>query len=213
MTRVILVEDSTLLREGLVRLLGEDGHEVLAALPDAERLEEEVVQHAPDIVLLDIRLPPTHRDEGVRAAIELRRSHPGVGVLLLSQYVESTYASELLATGARGIGYLLKDRVTDLSQLHDAVERVAAGGAALDPILIEHLLRARTDGLARLSAREREVLALMAEGRSNGAIAARLVLSAGGVEKHVTSILSKLGLEESPEAHRRVLAVLRYLQA
>ena len=213
MTRVVLVEDSTLLREGLVRLLEEDGHEVLAAVGDAEGLTEVVERTEPEVALLDIRLPPTHRDEGVRAAIALRRSHPATGVLLLSQYVESTYASELLATGASGVGYLLKDRVTDLAQLHDAIERVAGGGTVLDPTLVERLLAARTDGLQRLTPREREVLALMAEGRSNTAIAARLVVTAGAVEKHVTSILGKLGLEESPEAHRRVLAVLRYLDA
>jgi DNA-binding NarL/FixJ family response regulator len=208
--RVVVVEDSTLLREGLVRLLDEDGIEVLAAVGDAEGLPALVEQRRPDVVLLDIRLPPTHRDEGVQAAVALRRTRPDVGVLLLSQYVESTYASELLASGARGVGYLLKDRVTDLAQLHDAVERVAAGGTVLDPTLVEHLMRARTD--PRLTPRERQVLALMAEGRSNAAIAARLVVGQGAVEKHVTSIFGKLGLEESPEAHRRVLAVLRHLQ-
>ncbi|RIX30571.1 response regulator transcription factor [Amnibacterium setariae] len=209
--RVVVVEDSTLLREGLVRLLEEDGIEVLAAVGDAERLPAIVNERRPDVVLLDIRLPPTHRDEGVQAAVALRRTRPDVGVLLLSQYVESTYAGELLASGARGVGYLLKDRVTDLAQLHDAVERVAAGGTVLDPTLVERLLRARSD--PRLTPREREVLALMAEGRSNAAIAARLVVGQGAVEKHVTSIFGKLGLEESPEAHRRVLAVLRYLDA
>lgn len=211
--RVVLVEDSTLLREGLVRLLQEDGVEVLAAVGDAEGLTALVERLRPTVVLLDIRLPPTHRDEGVRAAIALRKAVPDAGVLLLSQYVESTYASELLATGARGVGYLLKDRVTDLAQLHDAVERVAAGGTVLDPTLVEHLLRARADPLARLTPREREVLALMAEGRSNTAIAARLVVTPGAVEKHVTSILGKLGLEAQPDAHRRVLAVLRFLDA
>lgn len=211
--RVILVEDSILLREGLVRLLREDGVEVLAAVPDAEGLDELVVRLDPDVVLLDIRLPPTHRDEGVRAAIALRRTHPRVGVLLLSQYVESTYASELLAAGTRGVGYLLKDRVTDLAQLHDAVETVAGGGTVLDPTLIEQLFRARADPIGRLTPREREVLQLMAEGRSNAAIAALLVVTPGAVEKHVTSILGKLGLEASPDAHRRVLAVLRFLRA
>lgn len=213
MTRVVLVEDSTLLREGLVRLLREGGAQVLAAVGDAEDLPATVTRLRPDVVLLDIRLPPTHRDEGVRAAIALRRSDPSIGVLLLSQYVESTYASELLAAGTSGVGYLLKDRVTDLTQLHDAVERIAAGGTVLDPALVEHLLRARADPLRRLTPREREVLQLMAEGRSNAAIAARLVVTPGAVEKHVTSILGKLGLEESPDAHRRVLAVLRVLDA
>lgn len=211
--RVVLVEDSTLLREGLVRLLEEVGFEVLAAVGDAEQLLDTVARLRPDVVLLDIRLPPTHRDEGVRAAIALRGAAPDVGVLLLSQYVESTYARELLAAGARGVGYLLKDRVTDLAQLSDAVERVAAGGTVLDPTLVQHLLLARSDPLTRLTPREREVLGLMAEGRSNGAIAARLVVGQGAVEKHVTSIFGKLGLEESPEAHRRVLAVLRFLDA
>lgn len=210
--RVILVEDSILLREGLVRLLREDGVEVLAAVDDAEGLDELVARVRPDVVLLDIRLPPTHRDEGVRAAIALRRTHPGVGVLLLSQYVESTYASELLAAGTQGVGYLLKDRVTDLAQLHDAVETVAGGGTVLDPTLIEQLFRIRADPIGRLTPREREVLRLMAEGRSNAAIAARLVITPGAVEKHVTSILGKLGLEASPDAHRRVLAVLRFLR-
>lgn len=211
--RVILVEDSILLREGLVRLLREDGVEVLAAVADAECLDELVARLVPDVVLLDIRLPPTHRDEGVRAAIALRRTAPQVGVLLLSQYVESTYASELLAAGTRGVGYLLKDRVTDLAQLHDAVETVAGGGTVLDPTLIEQLFRTRADPIGRLTPREREVLQLMAEGRSNAAIAARLVITPGAVEKHVTSILGKLGLEASPDAHRRVLAVLRFLRA
>lgn len=211
--RVVLVEDSTLLREGLVRLLEEVGFEVLAAVGDAEGLQGVVTRLHPDVVLLDIRLPPTHRDEGVRAAIALQSAAPEVGVLLLSQYVESTYARELLAGGARGVGYLLKDRVTDLAQLADAVERVAAGGTVLDPTLVQHLLLARADPLTRLTPREREVLGLMAEGRSNGAIAARLVVGQGAVEKHVTSIFGKLGLEESPEAHRRVLAVLRFLDA
>ena len=211
-TSVVLVEDSTLLREGLVRLLDEDGVRVLAAVQDATTLDELVGRLHPDLVILDIRLPPTHRDEGVRAAIALRRDRPAVGVLLLSQYVESTYATELLAAGTRGVGYLLKDRVTDLAQLHDAVQTIAAGGTVLDPLLVEHLLRARTAPLVRLTPREREVLQLMAEGRSNTAIAARLVVSAGAVEKHVTSILSKLDLEASPDAHRRVLAVLRFLE-
>lgn len=211
--RVVVVEDSTLLREGLVRLLDEAGIHVLAAVGDAEGVPALVEEVRPDVVLLDIRLPPTHRDEGVRTAVALRRTRPDVGVLLLSQYVESTYASELLTSGARGVGYLLKDRVTDLAQLSDAVERVAAGGTVLDPDLVAHLLRARADPLSRLTPREREVLALMAEGLSDAAVASRLVVSQGAVEKHVTSILGKLGLEESPEAHRRVLAVLRFLDA
>jgi DNA-binding NarL/FixJ family response regulator len=212
--RVVVVDDHPMFRLGLAAALDQmDGIELVGEAERTAEVDAVVTAAGPDVVLLDIRLPPTHRDEGVRAAVALRRTHPGTGVLLLSQYVESTYATELLAAGARGVGYLLKDRVTDLAQLHDAVERIAEGGTVLDPTLVEHLLRARVDPLAALTPREREVLALMAEGRSNTAIAARLVVSNGAVEKHVTSILGKLGLESSPEAHRRVLAVLRFLDA
>jgi DNA-binding NarL/FixJ family response regulator len=211
--RVVTVEDSTLLREGLVRLLAEAGFETVAALGDAEALEEAIDRTEPDVVLLDVRLPPTHRDEGVRAALRLRRSHPSVAVLLLSQYVEATYARELLASGSEGIGYLLKDRVTDLAQLRRAIEQVASGGTVLDPKMVEEMLRSRADPLARLTPRETQVLRAMAEGRSNSAIASALVISPGAVEKHVTSIFGKLGLEESSAAHRRVLAVLQFLGA
>jgi len=211
--RVAIVEDSTLLREGLVRLLAEAGFETVAALGDATTLEQTIPATAPDVVVLDVRLPPTHRDEGVRAAIRLRSAHPGVAVLLLSQYVETTYARELLAAGSEGIGYLLKDRVTDLEQLRLAIEQVAAGGTVLDPKMVEEMLRARADPLARLTPRETQVLRAMAEGRSNAAIAEALVVSPGAVEKHVTSIFGKLGLEESSAAHRRVLAVLQFLGA
>jgi DNA-binding NarL/FixJ family response regulator len=211
--RVAIVEDSTLLREGLVRLLAEAGFETVAALGDATTLEPMIVATAPDVVVLDVRLPPTHRDEGVRAAIRLRSAHPEVAVLLLSQYVETTYARELLAAGSEGIGYLLKDRVTDLEQLRLAIEQVAAGGTVLDPKMVEEMLRARADPLARLTPRETQVLRAMAEGRSNAAIAEALVVSPGAVEKHVTSIFGKLGLEESSAAHRRVLAVLQFLGA
>jgi DNA-binding NarL/FixJ family response regulator len=209
--RVAIVEDSTLLREGLVRLFAEAGFETVAALGDATALEATIASTGPDVVVLDVRLPPTHRDEGVRAAIRLRSVHPEVAVLLLSQYVETTYARELLAAGSGGIGYLLKDRVTDLEQLRLAIEQVAAGGTVLDPKMVEEMLRARADPLARLTPRETQVLRGMAEGRSNTAIAAALVISPGAVEKHVTSIFGKLGLEESAAAHRRVLAVLQFL--
>ncbi|HEV7622741.1 MAG TPA: response regulator transcription factor [Amnibacterium sp.] len=211
--RVAIVEDSTLLREGLVRLLAEAGFEAVAALGDATGLDRTIIDAAPDVVVLDVRLPPTHRDEGVRAAIALRSAHPEVAVLLLSQYVETTYARELLAAGSGGIGYLLKDRVTDLEQLRRAIEQVAAGGTVLDPKMVEEMLRARADPLARLTPRETQVLRGMAEGRSNAAIAESLVVSPGAVEKHVTSIFGKLGLEESSGAHRRVLAVLQFLGA
>lgn len=211
--KVAIVEDSTLLREGLVRLLAEAGFETVAALGDATTLEQAIASSAPDVVVLDVRLPPTHRDEGVRAAIRLRSAHPEVAVLLLSQYVETTYARELLAAGSGGIGYLLKDRVTDLEQLRLAIEQVAAGGTVLDPKMVEEMLRARADPLARLTPRETQVLRAMAEGRSNTAIAEALVVSPGAVEKHVTSIFGKLGLEESSAAHRRVLAVLQFLGA
>jgi DNA-binding NarL/FixJ family response regulator len=211
--QVAIVEDSTLLREGLVRLLAEAGFETVAALGDATTLGATIAATGPDVVVLDVRLPPTHRDEGVRAAIGLRSAHPGVAVLLLSQYVETTYARELLAAGSGGIGYLLKDRVTDLEQLRRAIEQVAAGGTVLDPKMVEEMLRARADPLARLTPRETQVLRGMAEGRSNAAIAEALVVSPGAVEKHVTSIFGKLGLEESSAAHRRVLAVLQFLGA
>ena len=211
--RVAIVEDSTLLREGLVRLLAEAGFETVAALGDATTVERTVAETAPDVVVLDVRLPPTHRDEGVRAALRLRAAHPTTAVLLLSQYVEATYARELLASGSEGIGYLLKDRVTDLDQLRRAIEQVAAGGTVLDPKMVEEMLRARADPLARLTPRETQVLRAMAEGRSNAAIAEALVISPGAVEKHVTSIFAKLGLEESAAAHRRVLAVLQFLGA
>jgi DNA-binding NarL/FixJ family response regulator len=211
--RVAIVEDSTLLREGLLRLLAEAGFETVAALGDAERLPEVLDREAPDVVLLDVRLPPTHRDEGVRAALRLRAAHPTTAVLLLSQYVEATYARELLAAGSAGVGYLLKDRVTDLDQLRRAIEQVADGGTVLDPKMVEEMLRARADPLATLTPRETQVLRAMAEGRSNAAIAESLTISPGAVEKHVTSIFGKLGLEESSAAHRRVLAVLQFLGA
>jgi DNA-binding NarL/FixJ family response regulator len=209
--RIVLAEDSVLLREGLVRLLGEAGFETAAALGSAEGLGAVVDELRPDVVVLDVRMPPTFRDEGVRAAIELRRGHPDVGILLLSQYVEGTYAAELLAAGG-GVGYLLKDRVASIDELRDAVNRVAEGGTVLDPQVVRELLGRRKDPLETLTPRERDALQLMAEGRTNSGIAAALFIGVGAVEKHVTSIFTKLGLEDSGSDHRRVLAVLAWLQ-
>ena len=211
MVRVAVADDSVLLREGLVRLLGEAGHEVVGAYPDAEQLLAAVDAVAPQLVVLDVRMPPSFRDEGVRAALQLRASHPGIGILLLSQYVEAVYAQELLGTGAGRVGYLLKDRVASLAELDDAVTRIAAGGTVLDPEVVAQLLGRRRDPIAALTPREREVLHLMAEGRSNPAIAGALTIGLGAVEKHITSIFAKLGLEETGSAHRRVLAVLTWL--
>ncbi|HYK34105.1 MAG TPA: response regulator transcription factor [Streptosporangiaceae bacterium] len=215
--RVVVAEDSAVVRAGLVEVLADRGLTVAAAVGDAESLLAAVAEHNPDVAVVDVRMPPGYTDEGVRAAIEIRRGHPGVGVLVFSQYVETRYAADLLGAGigrgAAGVGYLLKDRVADVSEFIDALGRVAAGGTALDPEVVTQLLGAsrRTDGLADLTAREREVLALMAEGRSNGAIAAKLFVSERAVEKHVSNIFSKLGLAPSDADHRRVLAVLRYL--
>ncbi|TFB46543.1 response regulator [Cryobacterium tagatosivorans] len=210
--RLVLAEDSVLLREGLARLFDEAGFETLAAYGDADALLADVDRLRPDLAVLDVRMPPTFRDEGVRAALELRRRLPGIGILLLSQYVEGTYAQELLAAGDGGLGYLLKDRVASLEELKDAVRRISAGGTVLDPQVVRELLARRTDPLASLTPREREVLGLMAEGRTNGGIASALVIGVGAVEKNVTSIFQKLGLEDSGSDHRRVLAVLRFLQ-
>jgi len=210
--RVVVADDSVLLREGLVRLLEEIGVDVVGAYGDADSLLAALADDAPDVALLDVRMPPTHRDEGVRGAIEARRRRPDLAILLLSQYVEVAYAQELLAAGSGGIGYLLKDRVTSLDELRDALQRVAAGGTVLDPQVVQQLLGRRGDPLAALTPREREVLALMAEGRTNAAIAAQLVIGTGAVEKHVTSIFQKLLLEDSGTDHRRVLAVLAFLQ-
>jgi DNA-binding NarL/FixJ family response regulator len=213
--RVVIAEDSALLREGLVRLLEDRGYEVAAAVGDAGSLLAAVSEHHPDVVVTDIRMPPTQTDEGLRAAAELRRQHPEVGVLVLSQYIETTYATALLAGNAGGVGYLLKDRVADAAEFADAVERVAAGGTALDPEVVTKLMRAsrQIGGLGGLTPREREVLELMAEGRSNAAIAEAMVISSGAVEKHVASIFGKLGLPLSEADNRRVLAVLQYLRA
>ena len=213
--KLVVADDSVLLREGLVRLLEEAGFEVVGQAGDAEDLLRKVKAHKPDAAIVDVRMPPTHTDEGIRAAQEIRAELPGVGVLVLSQYVEETYARELLADDAAGIGYLLKDRVSDIDTLTDAVRRVAAGGSALDPEVVSGMLgRSREDDpLDALTPREREVLGLMAEGRSNSAIAEQLVVTDRAVEKHVTSIFSKLDLDATPEDHRRVLAVLKFLEA
>jgi DNA-binding NarL/FixJ family response regulator len=213
--RVVIAEDSALLREGLVRLLEDRGYEVAMAVADAGSLLAAVAEHHPDVVVTDIRMPPTHTDEGLRAAAELRKHHPEVGVLVLSQYIETTYATALLAGNAGGVGYMLKDRVADAAEFADALERVAAGGTALDPEVVTKLMRAsrQVGGLGALTPREREVLELMAEGRSNAAIAEAMVISPGAVEKHVASIFGKLGLRSSEADNRRVLAVLQYLRA
>jgi DNA-binding NarL/FixJ family response regulator len=211
--RVVIAEDAAVMREGLIGLLADRGHQVCAAVADADALVTAVVEHRPDVAVVDIRMPPTHTDDGLRAALRMRRDHPGTGVLVFSQYIETRYAAQLLAGDAAGVGYLLKDRVADVAEFVDALTRVGTGGTALDPEVVSQLLRAsrRTDGLAALTRREREVLALMAEGRSNAGIAAALVVSGGVVEKHVASIFGKLGLPQSEGDNRRVLAVLRYL--
>ena len=211
--RVVIAEDAVVFREGLVRLLEDRGHEVCAAVGDGEELLAAAAAHRPDVAVVDIRMPPTHTDEGLRAALQLRRDHPGTGVLVFSQYIETRYAARLLQGNAAGVGYLLKDRVADVAEFADALSRVAAGGTALDPEVVSQLLGAgrHAQGLAALTPREREVLALMAEGRSNAGIAAALVVSGGAVEKHVANIFGKLGLPPSEGDNRRVLAVLRYL--
>ena len=213
--RVVLAEDSVLLREGLVQLLRTEGVDVVAAVEDAGALLRATDEHAPDLVLTDVRMPPTFTDEGLRAAIVVRTQHPGTAVLVLSQYVEESYAAELLGGRARGVGYLLKDRVGDVDEFVTTLRRVAAGGTAVDPEVVSQLLsRARRDDpLEGLTPRELEVLQLMAEGRSNTAIAARLVVTDKAVEKHVSNIFAKLGLPPDTGDHRRVLAVLRHLEA
>jgi DNA-binding NarL/FixJ family response regulator len=212
--RVVIAEDLALLREGMARLLTDNGFEVVAAVADADALVHAVLRERPDVAIVDIRLPPSFRDEGLRAALGLRRSSPETAILVVSQYVEHTYAAELLAeAGAGGVGYLLKDRVLDVSDFVDAVRRVASGGTALDPEVVAQLVGGRGAWpLDQLTPREREVLELMAEGRSNAAIASSLVLSVGAVEKHIASIFQKLRLAPSDTDHRRVLAVLEYLR-
>jgi DNA-binding NarL/FixJ family response regulator len=211
---VVIAEDSAILRDGLVQLLTDRGFAVSRVVGDAVSLEQAVAEDPPDVAVVDIRMPPTFTDEGLRASLSLRRNHPNVGILVFSQYVETRYAAELLAGGAARIGYLLKDRVADVSDFVDALVRVASGGTALDPEVVTQLMGAsrRTETLAGLSSREREVLALMAEGRTNSAIASSLVISEGAVEKHVANIFSKLNLHASSTDHRRVLAVLKYLE-
>jgi DNA-binding NarL/FixJ family response regulator len=210
--RVVIAEDSVLLREGLARLLDEAGFEVVEAVADAEQLLRSVAEQTPDVVVADVRMPPTHTDEGLRAALVIRQRWPKTAVLVLSQYVEERYATELLAGDTRGVGYLLKDRVADVDEFVAALRRVGNGGAALDPEVVSHLLlRGRRRPLDALTPREQEVLKLMAEGRSNTAIASALVVTDGAVEKHVSSIFTKLGLTPTDTDHRRVLAVLSYL--
>jgi len=217
--RAVIVEDSVLLREGIVALLRENGIDVVAQAEDGPGLERIVSGHKPDVAICDVRLPPTFSDEGLRAAIEARSRHPGLGVLVVSQYVEPVYTAELLASGEAGVGYLLKERVGEVRAFIEAVQRVADGGTALDREVVAELMRARTAGgapdtaLDELTPREREVLELMAEGRSNAAVARALVVSGGAVEKHVRNIFAKLDLPASNDDHRRVLAVLAYLRA
>jgi DNA-binding NarL/FixJ family response regulator len=217
--RVVIAEDSAVVRAGLVEILADRGHDVVAAVGDADALRAAVAEHRPDVTVVDVRMPPDYTDEGVRAAIAIRRDHPGTGVLVFSQYIETRYAADLLGAasggGAAGVGYLLKDRVADVGEFVEALSRVAAGGTALDPEVVTQLLGAsrRTDGLAALTARERDVLALMAEGRSNAAIAETLVVTERAVEKHISNIFTRLGLAPSDTDHRRVLAVLRYLES
>jgi DNA-binding NarL/FixJ family response regulator len=213
--RIVIAEDSVLLQEGLVRFLTEQGHHVVAAVGDATSLLGAVDEQRPDLAVVDVRMPPTHTDDGLRAALEIRRRWPDVAILVLSQYVEEQYASELLADDRGGLGYLLKDRIADVGEFQAAVGRVGSGATVLDPEVVAQILARsrRQDPLARLSPREREVLGLMAEGRSNSAIAAELVVSDGAVEKHVSNIFSKLDLPPAANDHRRVLAVLRWLES
>jgi DNA-binding NarL/FixJ family response regulator len=211
---VVIAEDAAMMRDGLVRLLTDHGHDVAAAVGDPDALRAAVGHHRPDVAIVDIRMPPTHTDEGLRAALDIRRDHPGVGVLVFSQYIETRYAARLLANHAGGVGYLLKDRVADIGDFLDALGRVAAGGTALDPEVVGQLMRANhSSDLAALTPREREVLALMAEGRSNAGIAGALVVTASVVEKHAASIFAKLGLPAAAADNRRVLAVQRYLRS
>jgi DNA-binding NarL/FixJ family response regulator len=212
--RVVIAEDSVLLREGVARILADSGFEVVGQAGTAHELMLKVRSYSPDVAIVDIRMPPTHTDEGLQAAHEIREKHPGVGVLVLSQYIEPAYAMELLAESAEGVGYLLKDRISDVQEFSDAVRRVADGGSALDPQIVSQLVGRRRgdDPLGELTPREREVLGLMAEGRSNQGIAERLVVTERAVEKHVTSIFSKLKLPAATADHRRVLAVLAYLR-
>jgi DNA-binding NarL/FixJ family response regulator len=209
--RIVIAEDSVLLREGLARLLVDAGHDVVAATGDAETFLRAVAAQRPDVVVVDVRMPPTFTDEGLRAALVVRQQWPAVGVLVLSQYVEERYATELLSDRGGGVGYLLKDRVADVGDFIDALRRVGEGGSVLDPEVVAQLLARSRNPLATLTPRERRVLGLMAEGRSNAAIAAALSIGTAAVEKYINSIFSKLGLPPTDSDHRRVLAVLRYL--
>jgi DNA-binding NarL/FixJ family response regulator len=211
--RVVIAEDLALLREGIAALLNDAGDDVVATVGDADALLEAASDHVPDLAIIDVRMPPTQTDEGIRAAVELRRRQPDVAILILSQYVEERYATDLLTGGSHGVGYLLKDRVADVGEFLAAARRVAAGGTAIDPEVISQLLsrRRRTDLLDEPTPREREVLALMAEGHANPAIAERLVVTGGAVEKHVRNVFLKLRLPPTDQQHRRVLAVLTYL--
>ena len=216
--RVVIAEDSAVVRAGIAEILADRGHEVVAAVGDADGLRAAVAQSQPDVAIVDVRMPPGHTDEGLRAAIEIRRDHPEVGILVFSQYVETRYAADLLGMrsgGAAGVGYLLKDRVANVGEFIDALSRVAAGGTALDPEVVSDLLAASRHGgaLAALTGREHDVLALMAEGRSNSGIAGHLLVSERAVEKHISNIFTKLGLPPSDADHRRVLAVLAYLRS
>ena len=211
--RIVIAEDAAVIRAGLIEILSDRGHEVVAAVGDADSLQAAVAEHTPDVAVIDVRMPPGYTDEGLRAAIAIRREHPTVGILVFSQYVETRYAADLLRTRSGGVGYLLKDRVANVAEFTDAITRVAAGGTALDPEVVTDLLNAarNSTALAGLTEREHDVLALMAEGRSNSAIAAAIVVSERAVEKHISNIFSKLGLPPSDSDHRRVLAVLTYL--
>jgi DNA-binding NarL/FixJ family response regulator len=218
--RIVIAEDAAVIRAGLTEVLTDRGHEIVAAVGDAEALQAAVAEHKPDVAIVDVRMPPDHTDEGLRAAIAIRRDHPGTGILVFSQYVETRYAADLVSmrrgvhsAASGGVGYLLKDRVANVAEFTDAIARVAAGGTALDPEVVTGMLNAarHTSALATLTARERDVLTLMAEGRSNTAIADHLVISDRAVEKHISNIFSKLGLPPSDSDHRRVLAVLAFL--
>jgi DNA-binding NarL/FixJ family response regulator len=218
--RIVIAEDAAVIRAGLTEVLTDRGHEIVAAVGDAEALQAAVAEHKPDVAIVDVRMPPDHTDEGLRAAIAIRRDHPGTGILVFSQYVETRYAADLVSmrrgvhsAASGGVGYLLKDRVANVAEFTDAIARVAAGGTALDPEVVTGMLNAarHTSALATLTARERDVLTLMAEGRSNTAIADQLVISDRAVEKHISNIFSKLGLPPSDSDHRRVLAVLAFL--
>ena len=213
--RLVIAEDAAIMRDGLTQTLTRRGHDVVAAVADGESLRQAVAACRPDVAIIDVRMPPTHTDEGLRAAQSIRQEHPGVGVLVFSQYIETKSAADLLAGAPEGVGYLLKDRVADVSDFIDAITRVAAGGTVLDPEVVRHLLRAsrRGDTLASLTPREREVLSLVAQGRSNIAIASAFTISPRVVEKHVASIFAKLGLPESTNDNRRVLATIRYLES